>query len=265
MTTIAVALAIAVLVCLVLAADRRRIVRRLHRAARAESEADARRARYLREAARELRAPVDEVLAHLVSPPARAAAARLAAVVDALDPPATAHARPRLEPVDVAALIGSILEEEEAGTEGEEGRPSVVLRARPTFALADRARLAGGLRVLLWALRRGAASVAIDIEAREGDVAIVAATRGGRAVLDALERLPAFEAGLGAAPAPAGTSLALAVAAEIARVHGGALRGVARGDGSERFVLLLPGARAPSPTAPSPTQPDQGAVVTGGG
>ena len=259
MTTIGVALAISLLICLALAADRRRIVRRLHRAARAESEADARRARYLREAARELRAPVDELITHLTTPPARAAAARVAAVVDALDPPAMASHRPRLEPVDVAALVGQLLEEE-AVTESEEGStPSVVLRARPTFALADRRRLTGGLRVLLWALRRGAATVAIDVEARDGDVAIVASTRGGRAVLDALERLPAFEAGLGAAPSPAGTSLALAVAAEVARVHGGALRGVAHGDGSERFVLLLPGARAPSPS-----QPDQGAVATGG-
>jgi hypothetical protein len=232
-TAIGVALAVTLVLCLVLLADRRRLVRRLRRAAHAEAEADARRARYLREAARELRAPIDELLVQATTPGARAATARVAAIIDALDPPAPARERPRLESIDVAALVGSLLEEE-AATEIEGGGPSVVLRARPTYALADRPRLTGGLRVLLWALRRGAATVTLEIESRDGDATIVASTRGGRALLDALERLPAFEAGLGAAPAPAGTSLALSVAQEVARVHGGALRGVARGEASER-------------------------------
>jgi signal transduction histidine kinase len=223
-----------------------RLRARARRAEEGERLAVERRDRFLGEAAGALTAPLDELRAELSSlSPLEAseerlaslshAAARLHTLVDELArlPRASVVTR---EEVDVAELVREALSEPPFAEHG----PSVILRAEPVRMLADRGRLESGLRVLLWVLRREASGLVVTVAPDEGLARVELETQGARAAVDALERLPAVLYGLRGDTAPPGATLALRVASEVARAHGGRLRASARPGHGERFVLELP-------------------------
>jgi signal transduction histidine kinase len=117
------------------------------------------------------------------------------------------------------------------------------LRAAPTVVWADRARLTTGLRVLLWVVRRDVGeqdSLVVTVSSDEEAAYVEIDTGGAGEVAEALEQLPAVTYGLTSPGAPPGTTLALQVASQVARVHGGRLSASARVGQGERFVLELP-------------------------
>ena len=141
--------------------------------------------------------------------------------------------------MDLAELVREIIGQPPFSDRG----PSVILRAAPTRVWADRARLATGLRVLLWVVRRdvGAQDSMVVTLSSDEDAAYVEIDSGGAGeIADALERLPAVAYGLAEPAGTPGTTLALQVASQVARAHGGRLSSSARVGQGERFVLELP-------------------------
>jgi two-component system osmolarity sensor histidine kinase EnvZ len=75
----------------------------------------------------------------------------------------------------------------------------------------------------------------------DDEAAYVEVDSGGSGeIADALERLPAVSYGLASPTGQPGTTLALQVAQQVARAHGGRLSASARVGQGERFVLELP-------------------------
>ena len=64
---------------------------------------------------------------------------------------------------------------------------------------------------------------------------------GAGEIAEALERLPAVAYGMATPSGAPGTTLALQVASQVARAHGGRLSASARVGQGERFVVELPG------------------------
>jgi two-component system OmpR family sensor kinase len=242
---IVVVLVSAVLSGLLLLALRLRV--RARRAEQLQRLAVERRDRFLAEAASELQAPIDKLRGELAGLSSRTVtAAKLAELTQQLDDmrtlvsemarlPRRAMPEPR-EEVDLADLVREVVADEPFPASG----PSVILRAQPAAVLGERARLLSGLRMLLWVLRRDAAELVITV-GRDADRARVEIdTRGARAAVDALEQLPAVDYGLRASTTPPGTTLAMRVAAEVAKAHGGRVRASTRAGRGERFVIDLP-------------------------
>lgn len=150
------------------------------------------------------------------------------------------HAEPSaLEEVELADLVREILDAPPFSDEG----PPVILRAGSARARADRAQLSTGLRVLLWVLRRqldAEGPLVVTVGAVEDRALVELESFGAREAAAAVERLPEIVEGLAEAPAPRGTTLAVRVADEVARLHGGRLHATARAGAGERFVLELP-------------------------
>jgi signal transduction histidine kinase len=102
------------------------------------------------------------------------------------------------------------------------------------------------VRVLSWVVRRDVpegASLVMTTSADEDTAYLEIDSGGVGEVAESLERLPAVLYGLVTPSGAAGTSLALHVAEQVARAHGGRLSASARVGQGERFVLELP--RAP--------------------
>ena len=141
--------------------------------------------------------------------------------------------------VDLAELVREIVGQPPFSDRG----PSVILRAAPTRVWADRARLATGLRVLLWVVRRAVApqdSLVVTVSSDEEAAFVEIDSGGAGEIADALERLPAMAYGVASPAGPPGTTLALQVASQVARAHGGRLSASAHVAHGERFVLELP-------------------------
>ncbi|HZS42462.1 MAG TPA: hypothetical protein VFF06_36780 [Polyangia bacterium] len=224
-----------------------RLLARLRRAERAERQAVERRDRFLVEAAGELQAPLESLHAQVQAIGAAAAPElareleRLRAMVAELAHLPRRPAGP-LDEVDLAEVVREIVAEPPFSDRG----PSVVLRATATPVLADRPRLQGGLRVLLWTVRREAdprAPLVITVSTIDDRALVEIDARGARALGEALELEPAVGYGLRPAAAPRGTTLALRVAAQVAHAHGGRLSGSARPP-AERFTLEIPALHA---------------------
>jgi signal transduction histidine kinase len=223
---------------------------RLQRARKAERLAVERRDRFFAIAARELAVPLATLRDDLAGLDAWGATpARIGALVDQVDQlravvselgrlPAPVPAEERSE-VDLSELVRDIVAQPPFSDRG----PSVILRAAPTTVFGDRARLMTGFRVLLWVVRRDLAdnaSLVVTVSS-DGEAARVEIdSGGGGGVADVLERLPAVAYGLASASGPGGTLLALQVAQQVARVHGGRLTASARVGKGERFMLELP-------------------------
>ena len=152
--------------------------------------------------------------------------------------PAPIDERERVE-LDLAELVREIVGQPPFSDRG----PSVILRAAPTRLWADRARLATGLRVLLWVVRRDVApqeSLVVTVSSDEEAAYVEVDSGGAGEIADALERLPAVAYGVAAPAGTPGTTLALQVATQVARAHGGRLSASAHVAHGERFVLELP-------------------------
>ena len=152
--------------------------------------------------------------------------------------PMPVNAGDRVE-LDLAELVREIVAEPPFSDRG----PSVMVRAAPTRVWADRARLTTGLRVLLWVVRRDVGaqeSLVVTVSADEEAAYVEVDSGGSGETSDALERLPAVAYGLTEASGEAGTTLALQVASQVARAHGGRLSASARVGQGERFVVELP-------------------------
>jgi signal transduction histidine kinase len=152
--------------------------------------------------------------------------------------PAPIEEHERVE-MDLAELVREIIAQPPFSDRG----PSVIVRASPTRVWADRARLATGLRVLLWVVRRdvGAQDSLVVTVSSDEEAAYVEIDSGGAGeVAEALERLPAVAFGVASPSGTPGTTLALQVATQVARAHGGRLSSSAQVGRGERFVLELP-------------------------
>jgi len=214
---------------------------RLARAEAAERRAVERRDRFLVEAARQLETPLDRLRGELLAGPFNAARAQtlaasldeLRAAVDVLArlPPQT---RPKLEELDLGELVREVLAQPPFG----EGGPAVMLRAQPARVLGDRTRLFNGLRVLFWVVRRQARELVVTVSGEGGRARVEIDTDGARPLIDALAELPAVGYGLRASAASPDAALALKVAGEVARAHGGRVAAAPRGAG-ERLLLEL--------------------------
>jgi signal transduction histidine kinase len=223
---------------------------RLSRSADAERLALERRDRFFAVAAGELDAPLLALRGELATLDAWSATpARLSQLTQELDHlreivselarvPAPVDLAERVE-IDVAEVVREIIAQPPFSDRG----PSVILRASPAIVLGDRARLTTGLRVLLWVVRRDVpdgASLVVTVSSDREGVYVEIDTGGVGDVADALERLPAVAYGLTSPAGEPGTALALHVATQIARAHGGRLAASARVGQGERFVLELP-------------------------
>jgi signal transduction histidine kinase len=249
------ALAMGVMALAALLLWRRARVRRAL-AERAERLALERRDRFLATAARELEAPLAALRTQ--ADPARATPERMGALARGLDElrglvaelgRLPAHARAVLDDVDLAELVRDVLGAPPFVDRG----PSVVLRASETRVRGDRARLASGLRVLLWVMRRQLgpeAPMVVTVSGDEESAFVEIDTRGGEELVDAFERLPGVIAGLDEPSAPTGALLALRVAQTMARAHGGRLSAGARVGQGQRWVVELP--RQATAAAPLP-------------
>ncbi len=224
--------------------------RRVQRAQATERLAVERRDRFFAVAAQELDAPLVTVRSHIATldtwtaTPERISALtheidQLRALVSELGRvPAPVSDAERSE-VDLAELVREIIGQPPFTDRG----PSVIVRAAPTRVFADRARLATGVRVLLWVVRRdvGAQDSLVVIVSSDEEAAYVEIDTGGAGdIADALEQLPAVTYGLASPGAAPGTTLALQVASEVARAHGGRLSASARVGHGERFVVEQP-------------------------
>jgi signal transduction histidine kinase len=223
---------------------------RLSRARAAERLAVERRDRFFAVAAEELEAPLNTLRANVATldgwsaTPERVAGLerdldRLRELVRELGRvPAPVTEEERTQ-VDLAELVRDIIAQPPFSDRG----PSVIVRASPTVVAVDRARLVNGLRVLLWVVRRevpAGQSMVVTVSADEEAAYVEIDAAGGGEVADALERLPAVSYGLATPAGQPGTTLALQVASQVARVHGGRLSASARVGHGERFVLELP-------------------------
>lgn len=240
--------ALALLVCLLQRS-------RLSRAHEAERLAVERRDRFLAVAAGELDGPLQEFRGELAGLDSWSATpARLTELTRRLDRlrevvselarvPRPIGASERSE-VDLAELVREVIGQPPFSDRG----PSVIVRASPALVLGDRARLATGLRVLLWVVRRDVgdgASLVVTVSSDHDGAYVEIDTGGVGDVAEALERLPAVAYGVASPTAAPGTTLALQVATQVARAHGGRLAASARVGQGERFVLELPhGVRA---------------------
>jgi signal transduction histidine kinase len=209
-----------------------------------------RRDRFFAVAAQELDAPLATVRGHVATLDAWSATPerigeltreidRLRELVSELGRvPAPIEEHERVE-VDLAELVREIVGQPPFSDRG----PSVILRAAPTRVWADRARLATGLRVLLWVVRRDVApqdSLVVTVSSDEEAAFVEIDSGGAGEIADALERLPAMAYGVASPAGPPGTTLALQVASQVARAHGGRLSASAHVAHGERFVLELP-------------------------
>jgi signal transduction histidine kinase len=223
---------------------------RLSRALEAERLAVERRDRFFVVAAGELAAPLTTLRGEIASLDAWSATpARLTQLTRQLDHlremvselarvPAPIGDGERSE-IDLAELVREVLGQPPFSDRG----PSVIVRAGPAPVLGDRTRLATGLRVLLWVVRRevpDGASLVVTVSSDLEGAYVEVDTGGVGDVADALERLPAVGYGLAAPAGAPGTTLALRVAAQVARAHGGRLSATARVGQGERFVIELP-------------------------
>jgi signal transduction histidine kinase len=141
--------------------------------------------------------------------------------------------------MDLAELVREIIGQPPFSDRG----PSVILRAAPTRVWGDRARLATGLRVLLWVVRRDVGaqdSMVVTVSADEEAAYVEIDSGGAGEIAEALERLPSVAYGLAQPTGEAGTTLALQVATQVARAHGGRVSASARVGQGERFVVELP-------------------------
>jgi len=223
---------------------------RVDRLRASERLAVERRDRFFAVAAQELDAPLVTLRGHVATldawstTPERVAALtreidQLREVVSELGRvPAPIDENERVE-MDLAELVREIIGQPPFSDRG----PSVILRAAPTRVWADRARLATGLRVLLWVVRRdiGAQdSLVVTVSSDEESAFVEIDSGGAGEVAEALERLPAVAFGVATPSGVPGTTLALQVATQVARAHGGRLSASARVGQGERFVVELP-------------------------
>ena len=223
---------------------------RIARLQASERLAVERRDRFFAVAAQELDAPLVTLRGHAATLDAWSATPeRVAALTREIDRlrelvselgrvPAPIEDSERVE-MDLAELVREIIGEPPFSDRG----PSVILRAAPTRVWADRARLATGLRVLLWVVRRdvGAQDSLVVTVSSDDEAAYVEIDSGGTGeIAEALERLPAVAYGLTSPGGAPGTTLALQVANQVARAHGGRLSASARVGQGERFVVELP-------------------------
>ena len=201
--------------------------RRLVRVAQqAERSAEERRDRFLKVAAAELDVPL--------------AAGRVAEARQILSELSQSGVpRAQLATVDLGALVREIVEAPPFSDHG----PPVILRASPVTVQADRGRLANGLKVLLWTLRREAdeASPMVITVSGPDRALIEIEAHGTAAAVEALERSAAVMAGV-IEPSRAGLTLALRVGVEVARAHHGRLAARSLAGRGERYVLELPSA-----------------------
>jgi len=227
---------------------------RLARAKASERLAVERRDRFFSVAAQELDAPLVTLRGHVATMDSWSATPdRVAALVREVDQlrelvselgrvPAPIEEHDRAE-MDLAELVREIVAEPPFSDRG----PSVIVRAAPTRVWADRARLATGLRVLLWVVRRDVGtqdSLVVTVSADEEAAYVEIDSGGAGEIADALERLPAVAYGMAEPSGAPGTTLALQVASQVARAHGGRLSASARVGQGERFVVELPVAAA---------------------
>ena len=223
---------------------------RIARLSASERLAVERRDRFFAVAAQELDAPLATLRCNVVTLDTWSATPeRVAELVREIDQlrelvselgrvPAPIEERERVE-IDLAELVREIVGQPPFSDRG----PSVILRAAPTRVWADRARLATGLRVLLWVVRRDVTpqeSLVVTVSSDEDSAYVEIDSGGAGEVADALERLPAVAYGVAAPGGAPGTTLALQVASQVARAHGGRLSASAHVAHGERFVLELP-------------------------
>jgi signal transduction histidine kinase len=203
---------------------------------RLEHAADVQRT-LIEETSHELRTPLavltttaDVLLAHPDPTPddhrtalerTRAAAARLAAVVDGLLVEARGRARSiDRQPVDLVAVVGDVVDE--AAVLAAEGEVGLDLVAPPSLVVAaDEATVRRAIANLVDnAVRHAPVGTAVDVEvAVGGGAATIAVTdRGPGLAADAQER--AFERFWRADRSP-GSGLGLPIARQVARAHGG--------------------------------------------
>jgi signal transduction histidine kinase len=223
---------------------------RLDRTAASERLAVERRDRFFAVAAQELDAPLVTLREHVAALDAwNATPERVTAVTREIDQlrelvselgrvPAPIEEHERVE-VDLAELVREIIAQPPFSDRG----PSVIVRASPTRVWADRARLATGLRVLLWVVRRDVGvseSLVVTVSSDEESAYVEIDSGGAGEVAEALERLPAVAFGVASPAGTPGTTLALQVATQVARAHGGRLSASAHVGHGERFVLELP-------------------------
>jgi signal transduction histidine kinase len=225
-----VALVLLAVVCaLVVVAVWRRGQRRVRAAEQAERLAVERRDRFLAMAAAEIDVPLAA---------GRVEEARR--ILRELARPSGGVHRSEVSPVDVGELLREIVEAPPFSDQG----PPVILRVSPVQVRADRGRLANGLRVLLWTLRREAdqsAPLVITVSAHEGEQALIEVeAQGTAAAVQALEHLQGVMQAMVEPGGPPGATLALRVADQVARIHGGRLSARAMAGRGERFVLELP-------------------------
>jgi signal transduction histidine kinase len=223
---------------------------RLSRAREAERLALTRRDHFFAVAAAELDAPLVALRGELSTLDAWSATpARLSQLASQLDHlrqivselarvPAPIDDRERAD-VDLAEIVRDVIAQPPFADRG----PSVILRASPAMVRADRARLTTAMRVLLWVVRRDVpegASLVVTVSSDLEGAYVEIDTGGVGDVAEALERLPAVAYGIASPAGPPGTTLALQVATQVARAHGGRLSASARVGQGERFVLELP-------------------------
>lgn len=223
---------------------------RLGRSRASERTAVERRDRFFAVAAQELDAPLVTLRGHVAGLDSWSATPeRVAGLVREIDQlrelvselgrvPAPIEERDRAE-LDLAELVREIVAQPPFSDRG----PSVILRASPTRLWADRARLATGLRVLLWVVRREVGpqdSMVVTVTSDEESAFVEIDSGGAGEIADALERLPAVAYGVAEPGGAPGTTLALQVASQVARAHGGRLSASARVGQGERFVVELP-------------------------
>jgi two-component system sensor histidine kinase BaeS len=176
---------------------------------------------------------------------------RLAAGLDALAQRGAGPSGPRPGPVSLRALAARVAESHEGLARLRSVRLSVRASRAPVTVVADREALRRALDNLVQnALRHTPPG---------GEVRIVVAARGGRAVLRVHDDGPGVPVGdrarifapgeRGSAPVGEGSGLGLAIAREIAERHGGRLTLDALGSGA-CFRLALPLAR-PAGRVPS--------------
>ena len=223
---------------------------RVSRVRASERLAVERRDRFFAVAAQELDAPLVTVRGHVATLDAWSATPeRVAALTREIDQlrelvselgrvPAPVAEAERTE-MDLAELVREIVGQPPFSDRG----PSVILRASPTRVWADRSRLATGLRVLLWVVRRDVGvheSMVVTVSSDEEAAYVEIDSGGAGEIAEALDQLQAVAFGLASPGGTPGTTLALQVASQVARAHGGRLSSSARVGQGERFVVELP-------------------------
>jgi hypothetical protein len=213
---------------------------RVRRAERSERAAVERRDRFLSVCAGELRAPLETLRAQAAALDGAGELERgldeLAAVVAEAAELPRRREEAQLTEIDLAELTRDVLAQPPFSTAG----PSVILRASPAPIVADRARLAGGVKLLLWVVRRDvdpSAPLVVTVGGDAERALLEIDARGAAGAREVVERDAAVGYGLAApvAIAPPGATLAVRVAAQVARLHGGRVSA-----SSDKIVLELP-------------------------